>query len=354
MDLTTRARWLRIGLLSALALGVAGPLGAQPDYDELEFMQQREPAAEDDYGITVKTEADRYRKSPPPAEYPAYRGPKKTIAVLDFENKAKGIYGNWEVGQGLAEMLNSELLKTGRFILVERQALQAVVEEQAMGQSGLVRAESAARVGRMPGAQLLIKGVVSEFEYKSGGSGMSLGLQRFNLGLKTNTAHVGIDVRVIDATTGQILASEHATAQAKASGFNVGYTDDDTPLEIGGGSFQRTPLGEASREAIRKAVFFIIEQSGKVQWSGLVIKANGDRVYINRGASSNVHSGDQFAVYCKGEALIDPQTGLDLGSEEEYAGALVITDVKEKFAIGRLQAANPGAQVKRGDVIRRP
>ena len=80
---------------------------------------------------------------------------KIRIAVTAFENKAKGPFydSSWKIGEGLAEMLTSELAKTGQFIVVERQALGDIVKEQAWDQSGLVRGESAAGPGQVLGAQ---------------------------------------------------------------------------------------------------------------------------------------------------------------------------------------------------------
>ena len=286
------------------------------------------------------------------SQYPTYNGPRKTLAVLEFENKAKGNAGSWEIGEGMAEMLTTELFNSNRFILVERSALKEILKEQELGQTGLVGSETAVRVGSLAGAQLLIKGVVSEFEYRKEGQGFGLGLERFNLGLKTSNAHVGVDVRVIDAATGQIIASEYAKAKATSSGFSIDYVDDDSPLKIGTSAFSKTPLGEATRDAIHKAVYFIISESEKLAWSGVVIKALQEKVYINRGTNSNIHAGDRLTVYSKVEELVDPQTGINLGSIEERVGTLMITDVRDKFSIGRLQMEAAGVPVKRGDIVR--
>ncbi len=299
-----------------------------------------------------ETDEDTSSETAAQIQYPPYHGPKKTIAVLEFENKAKGSWGSQEIGEGMAEMLTTELFNTNRFILIERSALKEILKEQELGQTGLVRPESAARVGSLAGAQLLIKGVVSEFEYKKEGKGFGFGLEQFNLGLKSSAAHVGIDVRVIDATTGQIIASEYAKEKAKSSGFSIDYEDDDTPLRVGTGAFNKTPLGKATRGAIHKAVHFIIGESENHAWSGLVIKATPASAYINRGANSNIQAGNRLTVYSRGEALIDPQTGLNLGCMEERVGAMIITDVKDKFSIGRLQMNKPGSLVKRGDIVR--
>lgn len=54
-------------------------------------------------------------------------------------------------------------------------------------------------------------------------------------------------------------------------------------------------------------------------------------------------------VYEKGEELIDPQTGLSLGAEEEELGVIEVTSVKEKYSIAQ---SLKGYGFSRGDIIR--
>src|SRR5262249_17588613 len=106
-----------------------------------------------------------YMPSPfyPPA---SFDGLKKRLAVIRLENKVKTPLPDvsWQIGEGLTGMLTSELFKTGRFIMVERSALTDIVKEQELGQTGLVQKETAAKVGELLGAQLLVAGAITEFE----------------------------------------------------------------------------------------------------------------------------------------------------------------------------------------------
>jgi curli biogenesis system outer membrane secretion channel CsgG len=70
---------------------------------------------------------------------------KLRLAVMAFENKVRMPWwdASWRIGEGLAEMLTTELMRIGRFIVVERQGLGDVVREQELGQSGLMRRETA-------------------------------------------------------------------------------------------------------------------------------------------------------------------------------------------------------------------
>lgn len=343
-------------LIGSFGVVATGAVAAVPD-DTSPGLRNIESKQEGWIKVAKKdSKKSRSSKGPydEPIVYPVYTGPKKTIAVLDFENKTKGAYGSREIGSGMAEMLTTELINTGRYIVVERQALQEILGEQQLGQTGLVGG-GAPRVGGLAGAQLLIKGVVSEFKYKAGGGGFGVGFKGVDLGAKTKKAHVGVDVRLIDASSGQVLDSRYVKASAKASGFDIGYDKVGDDFSIGTGAFDATPLGEATRKAIREAVAYINERNVVIRWSGSVIRADGDKIYINRGRNSNIQVGNVLTVFAKGEELYDPDTGIYLGCEETRLGNMTVSQVQDKFSIGRL-AMDPGVvgACSRGDIVRFP
>src|SRR3990172_1564881 len=153
--------------------------------------------------------------------YPPYSSVKKRLAVLGLENKVKTEIPNpsWKIGDGLTEMLMTELFKTNRFIMVERAALAEIVKEQELGQTGLVVKDTVTKVGRLLGAELLITGAVTEFEASAKGGGGGLAFSGFAFNLKANSSHVAVDIRLVDAATGQILKSFNADGHAEETAF---------------------------------------------------------------------------------------------------------------------------------------
>jgi curli biogenesis system outer membrane secretion channel CsgG len=286
-----------------------------------------------------------------PAEftYPKYDGLKKRLAVIRFENKVKTPFPDesWKIGEGLTEMLTSELFKTGRFVMVERAALSDIVKEQELGQTGLVRKETAAKVGELLGAQLLIAGAVTEFESKSSGGGGGVGYAGFALKLQIENAHVGVDVRLVDSSTGQILSSFNADAKAQSRG--IGFGANIKGVAFGSDAFDKTPLGQATREAIYRAVMYIIKEMETVPWTGRVVQVRDADVYVNAGSNVNLKAGAKLAAYVKGEDLVDPGTGLNLGSKDTLVGSVTVTQVQDKFSIGKFDGE--GA-LKRGDLLK--
>lgn len=279
--------------------------------------------------------------------WPPYTGPKKRIAVTKFDNKVKGVYGNWNLGEGFSEMLTTELMKTNRFVVVERQALQDVVGEQELGQTGLVKKETAAKVGQMLGAQIIVRGIVSEFEMQESGGGAGIAIAGIRLGGKSSNAHVAVDIRLVDSTTGQVLHSHNAAGKATSSGLAVGISKGD--VDFGADAFQKTPLGQATRQAIHDAVHFIILNMEKMPFAARVVKVEGSKVYVNAGASMNIQHGTKFSAYSVGEDIVDPETGLKLGADEKLVGTVEVLDVQDKYSIGTLTS---GSGLKRGDVLK--
>lgn len=281
----------------------------------------------------------------------SYAQGKIRIAVTAFENKVKTPWWgpSWKIGEGLAEMLTSELSKTGQFIVVERQALGDIVKEQELGQSGLVRGETAAKTGQVLGAQIVVRGAVTEFEENASGGGAGVRLPGFGIGGGVSNAHVALDIRLIDTSTGQVIASHSAAKSVPAAGGGLGARVGN--VTFGGDAFFQTPIGQATRAAMQDALQFIMATAFKaVVPSFSIVKVEGGMAYINAGSNSNVRVGDVLMVYSKGEDLVDPDTGLKLGSDEKMIGSIQITNVQEKFSIGTIRGG-VGA-MKRGDLVK--
>ena len=281
-------------------------------------------------------------------QWPSYTGPKKRIAVTRFDNKVEGVYGNWNLGDGMAEMLTTELMKTGRFIVVERQALQDILGEQELGQTGIVKKETAAKVGQVLGAQIIVRGVVSEFRQNESGGGGGIGIGGFRLGVKSSNAYVAVDIRLIDSETGQVLHSHNASGKAESSGVAVGVSKGD--VDFNGDSFKNTPIGQATRRAIHDSILFIISEMEGMPFQAKVIKTEGKKVWINAGSALSIKSGFKFYAYAVGEELVDPDTGLKLGADEKLIGTVEVRDVQDKYSIGFLMSG--GGPLKKGDVLK--
>ncbi len=195
-----------------------------------------------------------------------YNGPKARIAVARFDNKTADSQ-NWyspQIGDGMADMLTTALVNSGRYIVLERGAIDDVLGEQDLGASGRVRSDTAAAIGEIEGAELLVVAAVTEFG-DSGGMQGSVGGGKWGRALGaiaggTRSAHMAIDLRVVDATTSRILAATSVEGEAKdfnIGGALAGYTGS---VGLGGSlsSWKNTPREKALREVIEAAVDYVI------------------------------------------------------------------------------------------------
>lgn len=277
-------------------------------------------------------------------------GLRKVVAVSRFENKtAYGKGGQWQLDNGMTDQLTDALVQSGQFTVLERETLTDVVSEQDMAASGRFQQSKSAQTGKLTSAQILIKGTITEFETNSSGSGAGIGFGGVRVGSKKGEAHVGLIIRLIDTTTGEVLNSKRVEGKAKSGGFALGL--DLGGVDFGTDSFKKTPLGKAMQISIDNAVEYIASELRDLPFQGRVIKTKkGGDVYISAGEKVGAAVGDTFTVYSVGEELVDPDTGELLGSEEETIGQVKIYEVKEKYS--KANAVSGGGIIERGDIIR--
>ena len=76
-------------------------------------------------------------------------------AVLNFQSSDDSL---GKQGAELATLLSADLSTSEHAIMVERQDIDKILSEQELGKSGLVSADSAAKIGSLTGAQVLVTG----------------------------------------------------------------------------------------------------------------------------------------------------------------------------------------------------
>ena len=179
---------------------------------------------------------------------------RPVVAVLEFKNETSAPWWQNGVGRELSDMLSNELMSTGVFKVVERRKLNSVLSEQDLGASGRVSKSSAAKMGKVTGAQFLITGSVSNFE-ASGSKGGGLSFKGISIGGKKSKVSMGIDIRVINATTGEIEYAKTVEATAKSGGMSIGISKGG----FGGalGSEKKTPTGKAIRAVLIEATDYL-------------------------------------------------------------------------------------------------
>jgi curli biogenesis system outer membrane secretion channel CsgG len=205
------------------------------------------------------------------AQAEPYNGPKACLSVGQFTDKTAkgqgetGWYGMYglqfkEIGDGMRNMLTTALFNTNRFIVLEREQINEVLDEQDLGASGRVKKETAPPVGEIYGADLIITGAVTEFEGSAKGVGGGTRVLGVTVSGGLKKAHMAIDVRIIDAKTSQIVAATMISGSATNFGAE-GATNIGGSLPVALGGFSKTPTEQAIRNCIQKAVDYIVTKT---------------------------------------------------------------------------------------------
>ncbi len=276
---------------------------------------------------------------------------KKRVAVFTFEDKSNHRFRWWTgqpVGEGMADMLVTALVKTGKYQVIERQEINKLLQEQKLGLSGVVTPQSAAQVGKMLGVELAIFGAVTEFGYSEQSTGGRLKKKGFGIGLKSTKATVGVDVRFVNTSTGEIVMAESVRKEKSKKGLAL----DTKEFRFDNrNKFDESLVGKATREAIDAIVEMVDKAATNLPWQAKVIKG-GSTIYINAGSLAGVEVGDVFVVYRPGEELIDPDTGLSLGSTETKIGTIRVTNNSIGNGKASQCVAVTGSGFQQGDIVR--
>lgn len=324
-------------MLRAIILAVAGAAFLTACQTTEDKSSDKTPAMQLAQAGSTQSDASGAGASSAPQPAPP-TGPKRTVAVGKFDaiGAFTAKYGEWDIGGGLAAMLTTALAESGRFVVIERANLSQILGEQELKAGGLANPETGPKLGQLTGVQFLIYGSVTEFGHDEKGGGFSFGFSgaKIPLGLsqQSTTGTVGMDIRVVDTTTGVVLETHRVRESISTEGWDVsaGYKG----ISFGTNQFDKTPLGQASRSAITRAVEFIAVRAEKSPWTGQVVEYDGKRLYINAGERSGMKVGDQFMIERAGKVMTDPATGEVLSVRKEEIGVLRLGKVEEKISSG--------------------
>ncbi len=308
-------------------------------------------------------------------EWGEFDGKKVRVGVLEVDNNsskasftAKDSSGvtyeaEWEHSghgtvpvNGIEAIVTDTMNRTGRFRLVERAVLGDVLGEQDLASSGRVSQPSGAATGKVLGAEILVQLVVTDYEEKTSGSNKGVGglLRKVpvigGVTVSSDEGRVGLNIRLIDATTSEVLFTKQVESVIKESGIGYGGIGYGGDFGLGGfmSSYSKTPIGQAVIAGVNKCVYEVVKQIGARPAEGSVVKAEGNRVWINIG-DDGVDVGDRLTVMQKGEELIDPDTGISLGSSDMSLGDVEVIQVAEKYSIA--QSVSLSSNPNRGDKV---
>ncbi len=221
-------------------------------------------------------------------------GSRLGIAVMPIETK--GDVGNF--GDALTEKMVTQLVNLRRFKVIERTALDKVLEEQELQLSGAVDEQTAVKVGRVAGADAIILASVVP-----------------------HGSSARVNARVIDTETSETIVARSETVTGKDV--------------------------EDFEKAVDNLAILIYNELPIVE--GFIVSAEKDVYYIDAGSLKGIRKGSKCVAFRAGQEILHPTTGEVLGKHVTKLGELVVVQVQQKLA--QVRVVEKEQDIKVGDKI---
>jgi curli biogenesis system outer membrane secretion channel CsgG len=197
---------------------------------------------------------------------------RKVVTIYEFRSGVPGV-----MNQALTDMFTNALVKSGQFLVAERQRLTPdIATEKTLNGTGKTTGETAQH--KLAAAQYIFEGAVSEAnqDAQSNSGGFSLG--GMSVGRQHQKGQIAIDVRVLDVDTGLVLDSVTITKDVHSGGSSVsgiGSLAQSASNLAGGPAIPLSPdanvqsshnegIDRALRECIDAAVLELARRYGHV------------------------------------------------------------------------------------------
>jgi curli biogenesis system outer membrane secretion channel CsgG len=257
---------------------------------------------------------------------PLLAADKQPPTIVVAKTEAQGI-GVWQpaMGDGLAQMMITELNKLDNVKVLESVALEDLRTERNLGETGEVAAGEAVKKGQWKGADYTFKSVVTRFGSKEsnyGGGGAPVPVRGFlggvagSFSVNKTENEVQIDWRIVDNATREVVkgASGSAVGVEKGGGFNFGSWGGHG--FAGDREFMGSALGKATVKAIAQIVESVkviklapggrstsaVDQEQKAQMAlrkirGTVELVDGKDIWVSLGTKNGFAKGDKVKLY---------------------------------------------------------
>lgn len=199
------------------------------------------------------------------------------IGFASFENKAIAVQKNknrYENGyaeikfnlNAFIDMIQTALVKTRRFDVIERTRLDAILEEQGLGVDGIIDQEQTAATGKISGVNFILMGTVT----KCGFTEKPIKVGKFEQTQKI--IEFAVDFKLTDVHTGKIVLADFVEVNDVSSASTKGssYQSETTSENY---------IANVMRKASLQSAFLIANAIVPVQVSAV----SGKKVKINYG-----------------------------------------------------------------------
>ena len=182
----------------------------------------------------------------------AYQGPKCMISVGDFSVRVQGAPN--EVADGLREMLQTALFESNYFVVMDQSTSKGISVEKFLSDPFLSDADTILKQGQTQKGEVSVYAAVTLLEGGGWGLRCKVPGAPVKLGGAYHKAKITIELRVVDAESGRLLANRSVKGEALSGKCDVDTTGVGCKLPIKLKFFANTPLELAIRDCIYRAV----------------------------------------------------------------------------------------------------
>ncbi|RLS27958.1 MAG: hypothetical protein DWH75_00530 [Planctomycetota bacterium] len=276
--------------------------------------------------VTTATALVTATQSPPPTTTPekprlAIRAIAATPAVT-AQAKVDGTDNAlMQIEQGADVQLLSAIEATRRFEIVARADLPSIIKEQDLTQSGNVNIldPQAARAFQLAGARYVATLTISNYQEVVERTDL---LNQFGTSkAERRTINLQAVLKIFDSTTGSLFRSTPVTLSESA-------VNEIMPGVEQKGVKTNVVLGAVAKKLASDVANAIADSLAPARVIGYTL----GQITFNRSAESGVSTGQIYEVFVPGSAMIDPDTGEQLGAEEVHVGWARVTDAGARFS----------------------
>ncbi len=266
-------RSLSVAVVAAVAAGGSGGAGCSTSiYNPWTFNKPPTKAQQD---LARRQVADR-----------------TVVVVAEFGNPTKPPVAWPDIGRTMSDAVARTMFDQGLFEVRINPNLAAAVGT-TLDRSSKSAAERLARLSRAnPDVHYVVTGRVTDFHHTGD---LPRQVRRWGLLGRRREAVVAIDLRIFDLRSQRLVVAEHlsGTSRARLQSARKLYAD----MTIDTYLFWNTPLGKASKKAVKKVVDQVIKvvpprvgEPRIVQWGA------GRRVYVSGGRMWGVAKDQEYYV----------------------------------------------------------
>ena len=157
------------------------------------------------------------------------------IAVLPYANKAAVSQEiSLEDASMVSEFVIEQLVDSGRFSVIEREQMLAIMQEMNLSNTGMVSPMSMVQIGNLSGAQYMLVGSITGLSTKVSGAEYQNSVAG-GVGGNKNTVIANVTARIFEVETGRIVLAASGTGASSSSNveFKLNKTKTTTTETTG-------------------------------------------------------------------------------------------------------------------------